>query len=460
MNRMRWRVRETALPAVLALAAVSAVVWFAHVAGFERHAGFRPVSLSGLAGLMVTAAAAAPDVPGSRKEPGAADQKKEPGAADQKKEPGAADQKKEPGAADQKKEPGAADQKKEPGAADQKKEPGAVDQKQETGAADQKKEADAADRNVSWTNRLSRAMAAVERVSAISIWFPPLFGFLLGMAAEMLLESWRLDRQDKATAAAAPAGHPQHEEELRQAEADIARALQLDEPRVPFRLAAAEIRKTLEEYEAEFKAELAKRSRPAAPTAAQARNAAAIACVDDATAALDEANANPELQQLDQALGMGSALPAARSFLAQLQSATDFGGQLLSGLERGELDHALSTANVLNSYFPDHPAVRRLRIAYNSLELLLLPLLDEQGVQILQPAILSVVGAAEIPNVQAGDRRNLKSIRAIRDAAAQIARELGPGEFLIVDCQAPGWVSTKIGRRQPLIAIFDPSSWT
>jgi hypothetical protein len=193
----------------------------------------------------------------------------------------------------------------------------------------------------------------------------------------------------------------------------------------------------------------------------QARIMAAIACVDGVISELSGPDASPEVQFVDQTIGIRPALDTTKAFLQRLQTEPDFKTHLLTGLEHGEIDHALSTSNVLNTYFADHQDFRRVRIAYSSVEALLVSLLDSYGVQIVQPVILSVVSAAEISNVQAGDRRNLKKIPAIRNTAARIARNLESGEFLIVDCQAPGWISSgPVGRKPPHIAIFETSSWT
>jgi hypothetical protein len=191
----------------------------------------------------------------------------------------------------------------------------------------------------------------------------------------------------------------------------------------------------------------------------QMRSAAAIACVDDALNAMGA----PDVRAVDESLGLSVALQSAKALLEELQGlpANEFTPRLLIALERGQLDHALSTTSLLDTYFADRPAFRHARVAYRALESLMLALLHNHGVQIVRPSILSVISAADIPDGQSGDRRNVRNVPAIRQTAARLARDLEPSEFLIVDCPAPGWVSSgPIGRRQPYIAIFEPASWT
>lgn len=262
---------------------------------------------------------------------------------------------------------------------------------------------------------------------------------------------------------------------LRAVERDIAKALQLE------RIAVEDVANEIVQLQTDFIEETKKRDAdhrrqtkdfavrlatldaqkrtPAALDPDQLRSAAAIACVDDALNAMGA----PDVRALDEALGLRPALESTRAFLGELQDrpAAEFATKLLAGLERGMLDHALSTAGLLDTYFADRPAFRHVRAAYRALEALLLLLLHNHGVQIVRPSLLSVISAAEIPSGQSGDRRSLRNVPAIRQTAARIARGLDPSEFLIVDCPAPGWVSSgPIGRRQPHIAIFEPASWT
>jgi hypothetical protein len=262
---------------------------------------------------------------------------------------------------------------------------------------------------------------------------------------------------------------------LRVAEGEIAKALQLEQ------IGVGEVADEILELQTDFVEEIKKRetehSRQTKELSArlavvdsqrnsrpplgpdQTRSAAAIACVDDALNAMGA----PDVRVVDEAIGLRPALESTKSFLEGLQAgaATDFATKLLTGLERGQLDHALSTASLLDTYFADRPAFRHARVAYRALESLLLALLHNHGVQIIRPSILSVISGPEIPSGQSGDRRNVRNVQTIRQTAARVARSLEPSEFLIVDCPAPGWISSgPIGRRQPHIAIFEPASWT
>jgi hypothetical protein len=280
-----------------------------------------------------------------------------------------------------------------------------------------------------------------------------LIGIVVGGAAFHFYRSWR----------------------LRAVERDIAQALQLERIKVAdvadeiaqlqsdfieeTRKRDADHRRQTKDLAARLAALQSQKSSPPALDPDQLRSAAAIACVDDALNAMGA----PDVGAMDEALGLRPALESTRAFLGELQDrpAAEFATKLLTGLERGLLDHGLSTAGLLDTYFADRPAFRHARAAYRALESLLLLLLHNHGVQIVRPSLLSVISAAEIPSGQSGDRRNLRNVPAIRQAAARIARGLDPSEFLIVDCPAPGWVSSgPIGRRQPHIAIFEPASWT
>jgi hypothetical protein len=193
----------------------------------------------------------------------------------------------------------------------------------------------------------------------------------------------------------------------------------------------------------------------------QLRARAIVTCIDDAVQAFAAGVANADIRLLDETIGMRAALEATRTLLENLATSSDFSNQLLAALDHGKLDHGLTTASLLDTYFADRVAFRHIRVAYRSLESLLISLLHGQDVYIQQPSLLSIISTADVPNLQAADQRNVRNIPLIRQTAARVARGLEPNEVLIVDCPAPGWSSTRpIGRRQPRIAIFESSSWT
>ena len=193
----------------------------------------------------------------------------------------------------------------------------------------------------------------------------------------------------------------------------------------------------------------------------QIRLQAAMTCIDDAMQALAPAPTDPDFSILDQTFELRAALEDTRQHLAALPTGDGFVPALLDALERGRFDHVLTMPSFLDTYFLDRPRWAALHLAYSSTERLLTGLLQSNGVQLVRRPLLSIVSAAEARGADVGDRRNVKKIPAVRQTAARVARDLDPGELLVVDCHAPGWQSShKIGSKLPGFALFEPSTWT
>jgi hypothetical protein len=189
--------------------------------------------------------------------------------------------------------------------------------------------------------------------------------------------------------------------------------------------------------------------------------AASVACLEDAARALDAASLDPDFNLLDETLGLRVAVDSSRGDLVELGAGPDLVKRILDGLERGRFDHLLTTASFLEAYFIEKPRWQGLYLAYRSVEALLVGLLQGKGVQIVRLPPLSIVTASEMRDAAVSERRNIKRILAVRHTAARVARDLDNNEFLVVDCHAPGWISTlHIGSRPPGFAVFDRSSWT
>jgi hypothetical protein len=259
---------------------------------------------------------------------------------------------------------------------------------------------------------------------------------------------------------------------LRQSEQDIGEALR--QPGIPIAAVAEEIRSlertmglAINDYERRIKAlELAKSQAQdkrvrVRQTPDQIRIAAALTCIDDAVRALDAAAPDPDFSILNKVFALRAALESTRQDLASLAAGPDVVPGLLDRLERGRFDHVLTTPSFLQTYFLDKSRWQGLHLAYRSIETLLTGLLQSKGVAIVRIPILSVVNASEIRHFSVEDRRNVRRIPAVRETAARAARDLDASEYLVVDCHAPGWVSTlPIGNRPPSFALFERSSWT
>lgn len=194
----------------------------------------------------------------------------------------------------------------------------------------------------------------------------------------------------------------------------------------------------------------------------EARRAAAAAdCLSDAAKSAETlVSADPDFGSiagaLDLVAGLRRSADALRSFLKEPSLGTQIGRLL----EQGDFDSSLTASAILEKYFSERFGWREARVGVKAADALLVSLLESASIQIVDVPILSVLGRHDIRDVQVSDRRGLRSIPAIQQRAARIARDLQPNEMLVVDCHKPGWISDRVGSRSPHLAIFDPASWT
>jgi hypothetical protein len=181
---------------------------------------------------------------------------------------------------------------------------------------------------------------------------------------------------------------------------------------------------------------------------------------DTAKSAEDLANVDPDFALVGRTLDLVSGLRRSADALKGLSRGPSFAAQLARLLDQGDLDVPLTVSAILEKYFSERSSWREICISARAADALLVSLLDRVGVRIVDVPILSIIDSADARDMQLSDRRELRSIPAIQQKAARIARELHPNELLVVDCHRPGWISDQLGSRAPHLAIFDPASWT
>jgi hypothetical protein len=187
---------------------------------------------------------------------------------------------------------------------------------------------------------------------------------------------------------------------------------------------------------------------------------AAIFFLEDSISAGQRLADHTEFSGINQVLAVQDGYEAAAKALSELPDGDWLEAALLTALERGDFNVALTFPSFIEAYFPDQRDWRQLRIAAGAGEAALQSLLAHQGFQMLMTPILSIISAADIREPPTTDIRNVRTIPEVQKLAARMARDLGNREFLIVDCHTPGWISEKHGRRAPQFTVFDPASWT
>jgi hypothetical protein len=244
---------------------------------------------------------------------------------------------------------------------------------------------------------------------------------------------------------------------------DIATALR--KPGLPLEQVAGEIQR-IETGTANLVAayeDLKERDRKAtlrASNPSRKRIDAAVVFLEDSISAAQSLTDHAEFARIDQVLSVQDAYKAGAKALREMPDGDWLETGLLTALERGDFNAALTFPSFLEAYFPDQRDWRRLRTALGAGEAALRSLLEEQGFQILTTPILSIISPADIREPPTTDIRSVRTIPEVQKLAARVARDLGHREFLIVDCHTPGWISDKHGRRAPQFTVFDPTSWT
>jgi hypothetical protein len=181
--------------------------------------------------------------------------------------------------------------------------------------------------------------------------------------------------------------------------------------------------------------------------------------LDEAAVAAEALKADADFQSFERALELTNGLRDCARILRSLPDDPALDQELRAILERGTLDLALTTQGLLDVYFSDRPSWRRVRAMVRAADALLVAALEAHGIEIVQTGPLTVVSRSDLRDAAPADRRNLRYVQPIQQKAARIARNLGPTEFLVVDCHRPGWIFGQV-RRSPGLAIFDPASWT
>jgi hypothetical protein len=182
-------------------------------------------------------------------------------------------------------------------------------------------------------------------------------------------------------------------------------------------------------------------------------------CLDEAAVAAEALKADVDFQSFERTLELTNGLRGCAKILRSLPDDPALDPELRDILERGTLDLVLTTRGLLDAYFSDRPSWRSIRAMVRAADALLVAALEARGIEIVQTSPLTVVSRSDLRDAVPADRRNLRYVQPIQQKAARLARNLGPTEFLVVDCHRPGWIFGQV-RRSPGLAIFDPASWT
>lgn len=154
---------------------------------------------------------------------------------------------------------------------------------------------------------------------------------------------------------------------------------------------------------------------------------------------------------------IAAELDTAAQALRTARDSGNFEGALVNALRTGLLNHLLTMAALLDTYFRDDPQYRGLRASYRAAAGIVACLLTRAGVVLDEQPLLSFVPRGRL-EVSMNDIRLLRKIRPVRDQVRVQARRQEEGELLIIDCMAPGWRIGKMEQAPNLIA-YNRSEW-
>jgi hypothetical protein len=178
----------------------------------------------------------------------------------------------------------------------------------------------------------------------------------------------------------------------------------------------------------------------------------------DALEEVGRISGDAEFARIDEVLHIRPALAELGTRLSQLEEAVDLPKLLLTDLESSDAwNAALTTPNILEGYFDGTEKLRPLARRLRAIEQVLNAAFLRLDVEILLKRPFSVVDANDAAIRAKEAPRDLFSLRSVQEQAARRAQSVADRSPIVLDCFAPGWNSTRIGRRLPRFTIYDPS---
>ena len=131
---------------------------------------------------------------------------------------------------------------------------------------------------------------------------------------------------------------------------------------------------------------------------------------------------------------------------------------LWPALTRGDLDLPITLPALLEAYCPGEGAWYRATRAAAAVDALLRAALAKSAIEIFVVRPLTRV-RSRASDASAFDVRGIRRLGRAKAAVSKVAANLQPGEDLVVDCSAPGYVAAGRGSSPPRLTYYNPSAW-
>jgi hypothetical protein len=165
---------------------------------------------------------------------------------------------------------------------------------------------------------------------------------------------------------------------------------------------------------------------------------------------------NAGFKDVNDVLGIQNALAQFESHCAQLGRETNLSRAMLTALEsRDTWNAVLTMPAILDAYF-ENDALRPLIFRLRAIDYVLRAAFLSFDVEIIVFRPFTPVESADATRAKDAPR-NLASLPAVRQRAAEAVRAIPERTTIVMDCFAPGWNSNKIGRRAPRFTIYEPN---
>jgi hypothetical protein len=166
---------------------------------------------------------------------------------------------------------------------------------------------------------------------------------------------------------------------------------------------------------------------------------------------------SPDFKEIDGTLGIQNALAQFGSHCAQLGREANLSRAMLTALEsRDTWNAVLTLPAILGVYFENDP-LRPLIWGLRAIDYVLRAAFLSFDVEIIVFRPLTSVDPADATRAKDAPR-NLALLPGVRQRATEAARAIPERSAIVMDCFAPGWNSSKIGRRAPRFTIYEPNS--
>lgn len=161
---------------------------------------------------------------------------------------------------------------------------------------------------------------------------------------------------------------------------------------------------------------------------------------------------------LAKVLDLPGSLGALEATFAEVAAAADREERLVQGLLGGKLNMLFTADPLIEAYFEDEESLAPVRLGLACARAAAEIILFRGGLRVRIVRPLTRL-PADAPGAHPLDTRNIRNVESIRTRVRRIARTLGRGESLIVDCHTPGWISRSHGDVPPRFAVYDASAW-